>query len=74
MAYKCSQCSFIDVNAQDTPDECVSCGAVASMEFYDYQPKTPVNHVTTADAPDDGGIQEGLEDSEEGTLGSVFGE
>ena len=74
MAYKCSQCSFIDVNAQNTPEECVSCGAIASMEFYDYQPKTPVNHVTNPDTKDDPKTTEGLESSEEGTLGAVFGE
>ena len=74
MAYKCSQCSFIDVNAQNTPEECVSCGAVASMEFYDYQPKTPVNHVTSTDTPNDGETEERLESSEEGTLGDIFGE
>ncbi len=62
------------MNAQDTPEECVSCGTVASMEFYDYQPKTPVNHVSTPDPSDDGSVQEGLEDGEEGTLGAVFGE
>lgn len=74
MAYKCSQCSFIDVNATETPDECVSCGQVACMEHYDYQPKTPVNHVPSNETPDNGNAEGGLEESEEGTLGSIFGE
>ena len=72
MAYKCSICSFIDVNATETPKECVSCGAVASMSYVDYQPKTPVKDVPVSNTPDNPSTDVGPESSKEGTLGEVF--
>ena len=78
MAYKCSKCSFIDVNAQDTPKECVSCGEIASMSYVDYQPKTPVSYESfsateTLDSPAQQ-LPAEPEEPIEGALGDVFGE
>lgn len=65
MAFKCTICSYLDIESDTKPTACISCGTSDSMIETEYQ--KPISNEDT-----NTNQQESEQPSEDESLGSVF--